>query len=108
MRNKGMTGPFQWQIQGRGLRGRGPGGGGGGGGPAGPAPPPPPPPHLFLDQTEAWRAKKNFFWVQAPPFLRVSMTAPPPPLTEGLDPPLLLQTQQNTSIVQEKKISRQA
>ena len=25
----------------------------------------------------------------APPYLRVWMTAPPPPLSEGLDPPLV-------------------
>ena len=32
----------------------------------------PPPPTLFLDQTEAWKAAKNFFET-------------PPPLTQGLD-----------------------
>ena len=26
-------------------------------------------PFLFLDQTEAWRAEKFFFWDRAPPFL---------------------------------------
>ena len=37
-----------------------------------------------------WGAKgwKNFFWYQAPPFVRVWMTAPPP-LSEGLDLPLV-------------------
>ena len=52
----------QWWIQGRG------GGGGGGGGGGAPGPPPPPP--LFLEQTEARRAKKI-------PFLQK--------LSEGLD-----------------------
>ena len=48
----------------------------------GPAPPP-----LFLDQTEAQRSK--FFLDRVPPpYLRVWMTGPP--LTEGLDPPLLI------------------
>ena len=41
---------------------------------------------LFLDQTEARRAKKHFFWRPPPPFLRMWMTAPPPPLSQGLDP----------------------
>ena len=53
--------------------GEGPGGG--------PVPP------LFLDQTEAQRAEKNFFQT-VPPYLRVWMTAPPRPLSEGLDLPL--------------------
>ena len=44
-------------------------------GPRGPAPPPP----LFLDQTEAWRAKK-VFWDWALFFS--------PPLSDGPDPPL--------------------
>ena len=55
----------------------------------GPNPPPPPP--LLLDQTEAQRAEINFFGDQAPPYLRVWITAPLPPrpnLSEGLDPPL--------------------
>ena len=47
-----------WQCR---IQVRGPGGGGGGGG-------------LFLDQTEAQRAEKNFF-----------ETTPPPPLSQGLD-----------------------
>ena len=65
-------GKMQWQIQGRGPR---------------PALPPPP---LFLDHTEARRAGKIFFLVRAPPYLRVWMTAlpPPTPLSEGVDPPL--------------------
>ena len=38
---------------------------------------------LFLDQTEAWRAEKKFFWDQPPspspsPYLRACMTGPPP------------------------------
>ena len=48
--------------------------------------PPPPPPPLFLDQTEARRS--NFSLDRVPPYLRVWMTGPP--LTEGLDPPLLI------------------
>ena len=55
---------------------------------------------LFLDQTEARRAEKNFFetgplpfvrvWMtRPPPFVRVWMTGPPlPPLYKGLVPPL--------------------
>ena len=44
---------------------------------------------LFLKQTEAWRAEKNFFETAppAPPYLRVWMTRPPP-LPEGLNPQL--------------------
>ena len=49
-------------------------------------------PLLFLDQTGARRAKKQFFLDRPPSYLRVWMTAPPPPppppLSEGLDPPL--------------------
>ena len=58
----------------------------------GPGRPPPPPP-LFLDQNEAQRAEKKFF--EAVPRLSQDlddMMAPPPlppPLSEGLDPPLL-------------------
>ena len=45
-------------------------------------------PPLFLDQTEAQRAKKMFFWdCPPPPYLRVWMTRPSS-LSEGLDPPL--------------------
>ena len=47
----------QWRI-----RGRSPGAG---------------PPALFLVQTEAWRAEKNFFGGGAPP--------PPPPISKGLN-----------------------
>ena len=47
-------------------------------------------PPLFLDQTEARRAEKNCFWDRSPHYLRVWLTAPPPPLSEGLDPPLLI------------------
>ena len=54
---------FRWRIQER--------------GPGGPSPPPP----LFLDQSEARRAEKFFFFQdRAPPA--------PSPLSEGLDPPL--------------------
>ena len=41
-------------------------------------------PPLFLDQTEAQRAEKKFFWDCPLPYLRVWMTTPPP-LPEGLD-----------------------
>ena len=44
-----------------------------GGEPGGPAP------RLFLDQTEARRAEKRLFGDRSPPYLRVWMTAPPPP-----------------------------
>ena len=41
---------------------------------------------IFLDQTEARRAEILFFLRLAPSYLRVWMTAPPPPtLSEGLD-----------------------
>jgi len=51
----------------------------------GPAPPSP----LSLDQTEARGAEKNLLWPPpSPAYLRVWMTAPPPPLSEGLNPPL--------------------
>ena len=55
--------------------------------------PNPSPPPLLLDQTEARRAEINFFGDQAPPYLRVWMTAPlppppPPNLSEGLDLPM--------------------
>ena len=33
--------------------------------------------------------RKHFFWGRAPPYFRVWMTAPPPALSEGLDPPLV-------------------
>ena len=49
--------------------------------PGGPGPP------LFLDQNEGRRAEKNSFGGRAHPYLWVWMTAPPP-LSEGLDPPL--------------------
>ena len=47
-----------------------------------------PPPHLFLLRPEG--PGKFFFLVRAPPYLRVWMTAlpPPTPLSEGVDPPL--------------------
>ena len=43
-------------------------------------------PPLFLDQIEARRAEKNFGGDRSSPYLRVWMTAPPPPLSQGLDP----------------------
>jgi len=45
-------------------------------------------PPLFSDQTEARRSKFFFVLYRVPPYLRVWMTGPP--LTEGLDPPLLI------------------
>ena len=43
-----------------------------------------------IQGNEARKAEKKFFGDQDPPYLRVSMTAPPPlpPLSEGLDLPL--------------------
>ena len=44
---------------------------------------------LFLDHTEAWRAKKNFFLEPAPPPPSKDLDdrpPPPPPLSQGLDP----------------------
>ena len=56
---------MQWRIQGRG------------------------PPPLFLDQTEARRAETIFLRDHpSPPYLRVWMTGPPPPLSQDLDPAL--------------------
>ena len=49
----------------------------------------PSPPLLFLDQTEARKVEKNFFWRPAPPYLRVWMI-PPLPLPQGLYPALHL------------------
>ena len=63
---------WKWRIQGRGP------GEGSRGGVLGTQPLPHPPP-LLLDQTEARRAEINFFGDQAPPYLRVWMTAPLPP-----------------------------
>ena len=44
------------------------------------------PPPLFLDQTEAQRAEKKFFWTPSRPL--ISGPGWPPSLSEGLDPPL--------------------
>ena len=51
-------------------------------------------PPLFLDQTEVRRAEKIFLRLLPPPFLRVWMTSSPRPLplSEGLDPPLYVNT----------------
>ena len=61
----------------------------------GPVPPPPPPtPPLICRPKWGPKDRKKFFWRPGPPpYLRVWMTAPqppspPPPLSEGLDPPL--------------------
>ena len=54
---------LQWRIQGRGLV------------------------PLFLDQTEARRAEKSFFGDRAP-LVSLGLDDRPPPLSEGLDPPL--------------------
>ena len=59
---------LQWRIQGR--------------GPGGPGPP------LFFDQNEARRTEKNFFGDRAPLISGCGWPVPPP-LSEGLDPPLL-------------------
>ena len=42
-------------------------------------------PPLFLDQTEAPRVEKYLGETASPPYLRVWMTAPLPPLFQGLD-----------------------
>ena len=42
-------------------------------------------PLLFLDQTEAQRAKKNFFGGTWPPLSKVLDDPPPPPPSQGLD-----------------------
>ena len=48
-----------------------------------------PSPPLFLDQTEAQRAEKEFFWRPGPPLSQgLNYHPPPPPLSEGVDPPL--------------------
>ena len=77
-RNKGMTGPFQWRIQGRGLG------------------------------AQSGMPPRKKILRQGAPFSQGLDDPFPTPLSEGLDPPLLLKTQQNNSIVQKKKISRQA
>ena len=46
-------------------------------------------PPLFLDQTEARRTEKNFF-EPPPPLISWSGYPSPPPLFEGLDPPLVI------------------
>ena len=60
---------MHWWIQ-----GRGPGG--------------PPPPPIFSDQTESQRAEKKFFLRPGSPLIWGSWW-PGPPLSEGLDPPLV-------------------
>ena len=49
---------------------------------------------LYLDQNEAQTAEKNFFKPTPLILGRVWITAhpPPPPLSEGLDPPLYIAT----------------
>ena len=48
-----------------------------------------PPPPLLLDQTEARGARKFFFESGAPPFSQ-GVDDRPPPLSEGLDKPLIM------------------
>ena len=50
---------------------------------------PHPTPPLFLDQTEAQRSKKNF--LRPPPLLSLGLDDRSPPLSEGLDRPLLFE-----------------
>ena len=47
-----------------------------------------PGPPLFLEQTEAQKAQKKVLETRHPPLISGSGCPPPPPLTEGLDPPL--------------------
>ena len=48
-----------------------------------------PPPPLFLDQSEARRAEKNFLQIAPPPLSKgLDDHHPPPPLSQGLDPAL--------------------
>ena len=51
---------------------------------------------LFLDQNEAQRAEKKIFEA-APPYLRVWMTCPSPPLSEGPDLPLYPYKKENAA-----------
>ena len=46
------------------------------------------PPLLFLDQTGAQTAEKIFFWDRVPLLSQGLNDCAPPPLSEGLDPPL--------------------
>ena len=46
-------------------------------------------PRLFLDQTEAWRAEKFFFWDRAPPVLTSGPGDRPPPPPPPPPPPHL-------------------
>ena len=55
------------------------------GGSRGGARPPLPFMSLFLDQTEARRAEKNFLEIP-PPISGCGCPPPPPPLSQGLDP----------------------
>ena len=45
-------------------------------------------PHSFWSKLRSEGRKKLFLDRPPPPYLRVWMTAPPPSLSEGLDPPL--------------------
>ena len=51
-------------------------------GPGGPSSP------LIFPPKWCPKGRKKHLWRLAPPYLRIWMTAPPPPLSEGLDPPL--------------------
>ena len=65
---------FQWLIHGR--------------GPGDPLP-------LIFRPKWGPKGRKNYFWDRAPPYQRVWMTVPPPPvppLSEGLNPPLIFHT----------------
>ena len=48
------------------------------------------PPPLSFRPKRGPKGRKIFLWDGAPRYLRVWKTAPPPPLSEGLDPPLFL------------------
>ena len=46
-------------------------------------------PTLFIEQTEARRAEKNFFETAPLPYLRAWMIGAPPTFSESLDLPLI-------------------
>ena len=53
-----------------------------------PSPPPQPSSPLIFRPNRGPKSRKDCFWRPRSPYLRVWMTSPPPPLSEGMDPPL--------------------